>query len=136
MAKGVFYPRSPRQVITHTCDFCPSTWTVHRLRNSKDGKKRCPTCRRRKDNVEVRHFLRYKDFSEEKFTAMLTAQEGVCAICKTDTAPKRLNVDHDHVSGDVRGLLCINCNWGLGQFRDSVELLQDAINYLKKANKV
>jgi len=45
---------------------------------------------------------------------------------------KRLAVDHCHVSGKIRGLLCFHCNSSLGKMKDSVEILQNAIDYLKK----
>lgn len=53
--------------------------------------------------------------------------EGLCAIC--GNAAK--HIDHDHETGEVRGLLCPACNLGLGQFRDSVELLNKATSYLQ-----
>lgn len=59
---------------------------------------------------------------------MLAEQGGVCAICGA-ADPK--HVDHDHRTGWVRGILCFNCNGGLGQFRDSPEFLAGAITYLK-----
>lgn len=55
-------------------------------------------------------------------------QRGRCAICRSDGA---LHVDHDHVTGRVRGFLCINCNTGLGKLSESVEVLQAAIKYLR-----
>jgi hypothetical protein len=56
-------------------------------------------------------------------------QDGVCKVCKTK--PKgRLVVDHDHATGSVRGLLCSQCNTGLGMFRDSPDLLAAAAGYL------
>jgi Recombination endonuclease VII len=67
--------------------------------------------------------------SGDQYNALYNAQGGCCAICgRTD---KRLAVDHDHSTGYVRGLLCGRCNPALGAFRDSVSLLQDAIDYLK-----
>jgi hypothetical protein len=57
-----------------------------------------------------------------------TGQGGVRAICG---APDAEHVDHDHASGWVRGILCFDCNGGLGQFRDSPEYLANAITYLK-----
>lgn len=66
---------------------------------------------------------------------MLEEQHGVCAICgKPETKPnaKYLAVDHDHKTGEVRGLLCNNCNRALGLLQDNTEVLQNAINYLKK----
>ncbi|MDR7274568.1 endonuclease VII domain-containing protein [Catenuloplanes atrovinosus] len=55
-------------------------------------------------------------------------QDGVCAICD---APDPEHVDHDHRTGAVRGILCFNCNGGLGQFRDNIAYLDRAITYLK-----
>jgi hypothetical protein len=88
--------------------------------------------------------------SLEQFTKMLISQEGKCAICQKFPTPNAKGhsfaIDHDHsccnnlnarVKGYscgkcVRGLLCHNCNLGLGNFKDSIELLQQAQNYLRK----
>ena len=67
------------------------------------------------------------------YQTMLNAQHGRCAICgvrEEDSLGGRLRVDHDHVTGDNRGLLCMNCNTALGHFRDSIELMTEAIQYL------
>ena len=56
-------------------------------------------------------------------------QGNVCAICRQD---KKLNVDHNHRTGRVRGLLCIGCNGGVGAFSDDVQILVNAIEYLKR----
>lgn len=72
----------------------------------------------------------------DEFERMKTAQSGLCAICQQPPSRIRLDrigelaVDHDHKTGKVRGLLCHYCNSGLGQFRDSPELLTRAIAYL------
>lgn len=58
---------------------------------------------------------------------MLAEQGGRCAVCAERPAE---HVDHDHVTGKVRGLLCFNCNGGLGQFRDDPQILELAIEYL------
>lgn len=58
------------------------------------------------------------------------SQNGLCAICRDASAA---HVDHDHDTGHIRGLLCFNCNAGLGQFRDRTELLGAAIDYLNVA---
>jgi hypothetical protein len=66
---------------------------------------------------------------------MYEAQSGRCAICGTinpGQKHKNFAVDHDHISGAIRGLLCKYCNTGLGAFRDSEKLLSAAINYLLK----
>ena len=64
---------------------------------------------------------------------MFDKQGGVCEICKQMCPTgKRLAVDHCHKTNNVRGLLCSECNTGLGKFRDNTELLLKAINYLEK----
>lgn len=64
---------------------------------------------------------------------MLQKQDGKCAICKSpDFAPRGPNVDHDHETGEIRGLLCMKCNVGIGMFADSTEVMESAIAYLRK----
>jgi hypothetical protein len=65
------------------------------------------------------------------YDRMFTEQGGVCAICRRPSPDGRnLHVDHAHDSGAVRGLLCHDCNRGLGMFRDNPELLSCAARYL------
>jgi len=61
---------------------------------------------------------------------MLKAQEGTCAICDGGTSKNHFAVDHNHKTGEVRGLLCAKCNKMLAQARDSVQLLLTAVDYL------
>ncbi len=72
----------------------------------------------------------------EAWDEMLVRQGGRCAICgRADdgsTAARRLNVDHDHGSGIVRGLLCGSCNNGIGRFQHDPKLLAQAITYLEQ----
>jgi hypothetical protein len=66
----------------------------------------------------------------KQYDNMLTDQQGKCAVCgDIMTQP---HVDHCHTTGKVRGLLCINCNQGLGKFKDDTNKLQHAIDYLNK----
>ena len=75
--------------------------------------------------------------SAENYRILHDAQNGLCAIChKPETKTRNgvkfdLCVDHDHVTGQIRGLLCSTCNIGLGHFKDNLELLSRAINYLQ-----
>lgn len=66
-----------------------------------------------------------------EFKRMFEGQNGLCLICKSNRSKKRdLVVDHCHSTGKVRGLLCDPCNQGLGMFRDNLEFLKGAFNYL------
>lgn len=88
-----------------------------------------------------RNRLRKYNITEEQYAAMHTAQNALCAICKhTDPRMRlgryfNLSVDHCHATGVVRGLLCQYCNTGLGAFKDSIESLQNAVKYLRKAKR-
>jgi len=95
-------------------------------------------------NSENSHKVRNYNFKEfgigvEEYDKMLAQQKGCCAICfQPESAimygkPMSLAVDHCHETGDVRGLLCANCNNGLGRFKDDIGLLQQAILYIEKA---
>ena len=66
------------------------------------------------------------------YKEMLTAQDGCCAICKGQTTKKTFDVDHCHRTGLVRGLLCSNCNRGIGFLKDSPLVLTKASLYLLK----
>src|SRR3990167_11556440 len=74
--------------------------------------------------------------TETIYDKVLVAQKNVCAICGNHQRYKRLAVDHDHKTGQVRGLLCENCNRGLGRFFDSEIRLRKAADYIAKANRV
>ncbi len=73
--------------------------------------------------------------SKEQYTELLEKQNHVCAICGKECT-KALAVDHCHTTGKIRGLLCNNCNRGIGHLKDSVENLTNAITYLTRANSV
>ena len=65
-----------------------------------------------------------------EYTAWLVAQDGGCGICGKSG---QLVVDHEHASGRIRGLLCQNCNKGIGLLGDSLEGVRKAVNYLHRS---
>lgn len=74
--------------------------------------------------------------TQEQFDSLLAAQENKCAICVSELeATKGTHVDHDHETGKVRGILCQNCNRGLGMFKDSSELMSRAILYIRTSSE-
>jgi len=108
---------------------------------------RCRECRR-KDEARRRSVEGYADkqrgyllklkfgISKEDYRRMLLGQKGACAICRS-TDPRRAGVvhfavDHDHDTGEVRGLLCHPCNTSLGLLQDSPEVILAAAAYLIK----
>jgi hypothetical protein len=110
----------------------------------------CKRCKRearkayRKANPEA---TKLRDFKSDlkrhygltinDYNAMLEGQKHCCACCGQHSSnfKRGLHVDHDHTTGLVRGLLCTECNPGIGYFQDSVERLEMAITYLTKFRK-
>jgi hypothetical protein len=66
--------------------------------------------------------------------SMVAGQGGVCAICGGPLDPG--NIDHDHKTGRIRGVLCTSCNVGLGFFRDDIASLKSAIEYLNRSEPI
>lgn len=94
-----------------------------------------PTYLVRRDAIVNRSWLKSKyGITPERYSELLEQQNGRCAICKSTnpgrSGSQRFAVDHDHVTGEVRGLLCDHCNVGLGRFQDNPMLLQAATLYL------
>lgn len=71
---------------------------------------------------------RYYGITSEEYHKYEKKQENCCAICNKKL--ERLFVDHNHITKQIRGLLCFNCNTGLGQFKDNIVFLKSAIKYL------
>lgn len=76
-------------------------------------------------------------FTWDDYDAAFIQQEGRCAICSTELLwdHKGTHIDHCHVEGVVRGLLCYMCNTGLGSFRDDADLLLKASQYLERVGR-
>jgi hypothetical protein len=78
------------------------------------------------------HLMRIYGISREKKQEMISTQNDSCAICREKfVSGKYTDVDHCHTTNKIRGILCRNCNTGLGQFKDSPKLLQRAIHYIE-----
>jgi len=76
------------------------------------------------------HLVRRYGVTAAQIDEMVDVQPGLCLICLNDLGD-RPHVDHDHETGEVRGILCFNCNGGLGQFQDEPFLLKRAAGYLE-----
>ena len=94
---------------------------------------------RNRNNLRNAWLKRSYGITIQEYEVLFQKQNGKCAICnlpetkinKKDKQFKKLAVDHCHKTGKIRGLLCFACNGSLGKFKDSIELLQNAIEYLK-----
>lgn len=105
------------------------------------GKRnRCKKCHSTYNNkdydyTKTRDYMLQREYgiSLLDFNIMLEEQEGKCKICGTISPGQKgvFHVDHNHNTGEIRGLLCHACNTGLGLLQDSEEVLYKAIQYLK-----
>lgn len=76
--------------------------------------------------------MRTHNLTIEQQEALFNSQHGLCAICeKPLDKGKNTHVDHCHKTGRIRGLLCSECNFGLGKFEDDIDRLLRAIEYLR-----
>lgn len=86
----------------------------------------------RYERGRAEHLRRTYGITLEQYDEMVAEQNGVCAIChEVCNTGKRLAVDHNHDTGEVRGLLCSRCNLGIGYLRN-VSNLANSIVYLEK----
>lgn len=88
-----------------------------------------------KSRQRVRNLQSQYGITEEQYFQLLSIQNNSCAICKTNKPTGRWKVfavDHCHTTGQVRGLLCNECNRGIGLLKDSSDLLLAAVEYLEK----
>lgn len=73
----------------------------------------------------------------DEYDAMLASQNGVCALCEgINRDGRRLAVDHDPPTGEIRALLCGECNQSLGKMKESPALLRKAAEYIEKKGKL
>ena len=81
------------------------------------------------------HIRRKYGITQKQYDDMLMQQNNGCAICSRTEEPdgRRLAIDHCHSTGKVRGVLCNNCNNGLGAFGDNIEGMKKAIQYLQNS---
>jgi hypothetical protein len=88
-------------------------------------------------NRRSRHYKNRYGITLLQYNEMFDNQNGKCAICDVsqEKQSKRLSVDHCHMTGKIRKLLCDGCNKGLGHFKDKPELLLKAIEYLKTVGR-
>lgn len=91
---------------------------------------------RQAKNSRKNNLKQWYGLSLEQYNDMFLKQNGLCAICKIhqNNLHRTFNIDHNHQTGKVRGLLCSTCNSGMGSLKDNITLLEAAIQYLKDTN--
>ena len=117
--KRYYENKQPQQL---NCEWCGSSF------ESYTKVKYCSNnCRKEKATHSRR--LNVYDLSQDEYESLLVRSGGVCEICREKEFE---HIDHCHVTGNVRGLLCQQCNHGLGNFQDRVAVLNRASEYLSK----
>jgi hypothetical protein len=104
------------------------TEEAHQAKKQKNNQRKYPKYQR-EWHLKTTYKLKLEEYQN-----LLEAQNSECKICKTKTPGKNrisFSVDHCHKTGKVRGLLCIKCNSLLGHAKDQIEILENAIQYLK-----
>lgn len=136
----------------HRCKDCVAAyWREYRAAKGEAGRERYREWQRsyRRDNPEraratqSRSWLKTMGLTPEEFDAMLAAQGGRCAICRTNRpgGKGRWHIDHDHAccgrskacKGCIRGLLCLACNVSIGYMAEDPARLIAAADYLIKS---
>jgi hypothetical protein len=134
-----------------TCTKCKEIKPINCFGKNKQGKNginsRCKSCHldqwrhyQQNNSQKVKVQLRKSELKREynitleDYNLMFKQQNGCCAICNKHQSElsKTLSVDHCHITGEVRGLLCNGCNRGMGMLGDNIQILKNAVKYLSK----
>lgn len=134
-----FYPHNrTKDRLQYWCKACQKAAVVSGYRNNpaKHADYNREWGRKNPDKRADNHLKWRLNLPYGTYAKMLTDQAGRCAICGTDKPSlnahfKRFHVDHDRVTGQIRGLLCGRCNTGIGQFLHDTHHLAQAIRYLQ-----
>lgn len=158
--------KSTRDGRAHKCKSCHAEYIKNRRLNSDIIKKEKEAARKsewyfnNKERIAKNFIENYQELTEDGITKlrkqviekfgitgkqyleMFNKQHGCCAICgkpeesKRNGKIKNLAIDHDHITGEVRQLLCQTCNNGLGCFKDNIKLMKEAVKYLEKHKRM
>ena len=107
-------------------------WRDDNPERYRENQRRMRATREGKERQRAGHLKRKYGITIEHYDELLARQGGGCAICGREPRPDiSLHLDHDHESGQLRGILCFRCNNALGDFDDDLTLLRAAIRYLE-----
>lgn len=129
---------------TIECKKCSINFNLDKFYFNKNGKYKrqnvCKKCMNIYDYKIDKNFKLKKAYgiTLDQYNEMLSKQDGKCMICLVNNngyyrkKPRAFAVDHCHTTGKIRGLLCSDCNTGIGLLKDNIDLLNNAIKYLNK----
>lgn len=123
--------------LSSICKQCKSADQSQRLSEYSPERKKEIKERAKSDAYRDTMLKRNYGISLDQLNKLMSEQVELCKICQTPFDDQNVFcVDHDHQTGRVRGLLCRTCNWGLGHFKDSPQLLARAQAYLSHSSKM
>lgn len=125
--------RSRKDGVASRCKPCSSKASIESARRHPE--KHRASMRKWRENNPKSHrpgvLKRLYGMTMPEYQVLLVSQAGRCAICtRPPTDDKLLHVDHNHVTGKVRGLLCQQCNHAIGLLQDDRAVIQQALNYV------
>lgn len=129
-----------------TCTSCKQEKPLDSYSTNKMGKdKKQPMCkaclldrqRKRRSGRNTAQLKYQYGLTLEQYNGLLTSQDNKCFICKSDfdfnsMGAKHPCIDHNHTTGQVRSILCRNCNTALGHAKESISILEAMIYYIKE----
>lgn len=115
--------------------YCKQCLSINQIRRNRLNPSRV------KLNNKKTKLKKLFGLSYDEYLHLKNTQNNLCLVCnmpesdidKRTMLPRELSVDHCHTTGKVRGLLCKTCNLGLGYFKDSPQLLERALLYIKRS---
>lgn len=120
------------------CTKCKTTINYYSPKNRKKYRNKKAEKRYYEKNKELIKERSRKNQLKRRYSTtkgeikkLLINQKYLCKICGNDIKNIKQCIDHDHSNGIIRGILCNNCNLGLGWFKDNITILENAIKYLK-----
>lgn len=104
------------------------------VNRNRINSQRAENYRKDKSRAIESNLKRYYGISLAIYVQIFKKQNGRCKLCNVHQSQfeRRFDVDHNHKTGKIRGLLCIRCNRGIGLLKDDVKILKRAIRYLQK----
>lgn len=121
--------------LSYECKQCKKSYQERYRKNTKHKQNRKEYCKQpvNKQKVKEKIFFKLYGITWEERNQILIYQNHKCAICSVDeleAGKKGLVMDHNHMTGEPRALLCNNCNRGIGYLKDSIEICKKASEYL------
>lgn len=130
-----------------TCKVCGLEKNISDFYTGRNDCKDCKNAAARKIRIDeperyAKYIKRHNEYlkerrygiTQEDFEKMLSEQKNMCRICGNEfSSSKDTHIDHCHNSNIVRGLLCNGCNLALGQFKDNIDIMENAIKYLQNS---